>query len=475
MKTMRCVVMCAAFALGALSVGAEPVARIGETDYGTLEEAVAVGGEVRLLTDATVEWLQVPPETDVVLDLAGHTLTGTREDRATVFVKGSLTIDDSVGGGRITHDGAVRNVGHAASQASAVCNVGSLALLNGVICDCEGDCATIRNAGRFYMSGGAVSNCTATACGGVQNYGDFVFAGGAIVDCRGEYGAVANNGAVNNVSCTMLMTGGLVARCCSTVDSWVVFGFYSLTIQDGTFEDCGPKAIGGGWDDAIVIAGGRFDGGIVVNTMRRNTVTVTGGVYAQSAHESVRWDLVLPLGYECVANADELTAQDYPWAVAKVSTPLAPGESVEGIVAEDEAAALAAVRVNIKDTDAIRYDQARLIKKVAVRQPDGTWTVTLGIDTSVEGFVDPKVALEAVASQLTKVAETKPSRQTSITLPVETLTVGLYYWIEECSEVGGEWRQIGCQMATGNALTYYLFGSDGQSRYFRVGQSLSRR
>ena len=88
---------------------------------------------------------------------------------------------------------------------------------------------------------------------------------------------------------------------------------------------------------------------------------------------------------------------------------------------------------------------------------------------------DAEVTLVAIASQLTKVAETKPLRQTAITLPAEALTVGLYYWIEDCSEVGGEWRQIGCQMATGNALTYYLFGSDGQSRYFRVGQSLCWR
>ena len=44
---------------------------------------------------------------------------------------------------------------------------------------------------------------------------------------------------------------------------------------------------------------------------------------------------------------------------------------------------------------------------LASRHPDGTWTITLGIDTSVEGYVDPKATLAAIASQLTKVAETK--------------------------------------------------------------------
>ena len=344
--------MCAAFALGALSVGAGPVARIGETDYATLEEALAAGG---------------------------------------------------------------------------------------------------------------------------KNLGDFLFAGGAIVRCGGEYGAIANNGAINNEPCTMLMTGGVISQCYSTSGSWIVYAYYNVTIRDGTFDDCGQKTLYGGWSDSLVITGGRFAGGIGFYTSRKNCITITGGVYSQSVYESFPWDTVLPLGYECVANTDDLTARDYPWAVEKVFTPVAPGESVEGIVAADEAAALAAVRENITDTDAIRYDQARLIKKIAVRQPDGTWTITLGIDTSAEGYVDPKATLAAIASQLTKVAKTKPLRQTAITLPTETLTIGLYYWIEECSEVGGEWREIGCQMAAGNSLTYYLFGSDGQSRYFRVGQSLSRR
>ena len=35
----------------AWGVWAEPVARIGETDYATLEEAVASGGKIRLLSD----------------------------------------------------------------------------------------------------------------------------------------------------------------------------------------------------------------------------------------------------------------------------------------------------------------------------------------------------------------------------------------------------------------------------------------
>ena len=456
------------------SVWADPVAKVGEAAYETLDAAVAAGGEVRLVADATVEWLIVEEGESVTLDLAGHTLTGTRSDRATIFVKGNLTIDDSAGDGRITHAGEVAYSGHAASSASAIANNGELVLLGGVICDCEGDTATVANSGSFYMSGGSISNCTGTVCGGVQNYGDFVMAGGSIEDCRGRYGAIANNGGHNNVSATMLMTGGLISRCYSTEDAWIVYGAFSLMIVDGIFDDCGERTLGGARAaDTIVITGGRFAGGIPTGASG-NAATITGGVFSQSVYESVIWNRVLPLGYACVANTDDLTARDYPWTVEKAFAPIAPGETVKGIVAADEAAALAAAHVNITDRNALSTNQERLIRKVAVREADGTWTVSLELDTTAEGYVDPKVTLAAVVEQLNKIAQTTSARQTDITLPANALTVGLYYWIEECADLGGEWTKIGCQIAKGAGLTYYLYGADGQSRFFRIGQSLTQ-
>ena len=468
-------VMFAAIALGLMSAGASPVAKVGEAEYETLDEAVAAGGEIRLVADATVEWLIVGEGDSVTLDLAGHMLTGTRTDRATIFVNGgSLTIDDSVGGGRITHEGAVAYSGHTASSASAIANNGELVFLNGVICECEGDKATVANRGSFYMSGGAISNCTGSVCGGVQNYGDFVMAGGAIEDCRGQYGAIANNGGLNNVSATMLMTGGLISRCYSTEDTWIVYGAFSLTIRDGIFDDCGERTLGGARSaDTIVITGGRFAGGIPTGASG-NSATITGGVFSQSVYESVIWNRVLPLGYACVANTDDLTARDYPWTVERAFTPIAPGETVKGIVAADEAAALAAVRVNITDRNALLTNQERLIRKIATRESDGAWTVSLELDTSAEGYVDPKVTLAAVVEQLNKIAQTTSARQTEITLPANALTVGLYYWIEESADLGGGWTKIGCQIAKGAGLTYALYGADGQSRFFRIGQSLTQ-
>ena len=151
---MKFVVMCAAFALGGLSTGAGPVARIGETDYATLDEAVASGGKIRLLSDVALDSLLVPSGAEVALDLAGHSLTGTQQDQAAVVVHGSLTVDDSVGGGRITHEGAVVIAKKMTSYASAIYNDGEFSLLDGVICDCVSEDSTVWNAGNRHVGGG---------------------------------------------------------------------------------------------------------------------------------------------------------------------------------------------------------------------------------------------------------------------------------------------------------------------------------
>ena len=119
-------VVLAGVAFGLASAWAGPVARIGEAEYATLEDAVAAGGEIRLLSDVALGSLLVPSGAEVTLDLAGHSLTGTQQDRATVVVYGRLTVDDSVGGGRITHEGAVVSTKYDTSYASAIYNEGEL-------------------------------------------------------------------------------------------------------------------------------------------------------------------------------------------------------------------------------------------------------------------------------------------------------------------------------------------------------------
>ena len=470
-------VMVAAIALGLMSAGARPVAKVGEAEYETLDEAIAAGGEIRLVADATVEWLQIGSGVTVTLDLAGHALAGTRSDRATIFVNGgSLTIDDSVGGGRITHNGEVINNGHVASEATAVsiCNYGEFVLLNGVICDCVGDGSTIKNRGKFYMSGGAISNCTGTVCGGVQNHGDFVFAGGAIVDCRGQYGAIANNGAFNNVPATMLMTGGLIARCYGTDEGPTVYSAYAMMIEDGIFGDCGEKMVFGNRAGSVVITGGRFAGGVFAQGSGRGFVQVSGGLFTQSAYEMTDFRNVLVLGCTCVANTDDLTAADYPWRVERVFEPLAPGDVAKGIVAAASSAACEKVHVNLTDRDAKRYGQEKLIRKVAVRNADGTWDVSLDVDTSADGYVEVSVATAALAGQLAAVPAAEPGTPLRFVLPASTLTKGLYYRIEECMDVGSPWKMLDCQLATGKDQSYPLYGLDCKARFFRVCQSLTK-
>lgn len=294
MKKIKQGLVCAVVVLGLMSVCASPVARIGETEYESLDAAIAEGGEIRLVADVAVASITIPYGKTVTLDLAGRSLTGTDAHCATIVDNGSLTVNDSVGGGRITHQGAVTSAGKLTGSATAIYISGEFVLLNGCICDCTGDKSTVRNEGEFCMAGGSISNCTATTCGGVQNFGDFVFSGGAIVDCRGQYGAIANNGQINQNPTTMLITGGTVTRCYSTSAASVIYSYFDLRIEDGEFGDCGERTIYGDRSGCVAITGGRFAGGVA--GVKKDSVTITGGVFTDAAREDLSSSSFLPLG-----------------------------------------------------------------------------------------------------------------------------------------------------------------------------------
>ena len=82
------------------------VAKVGDVKYETLQEAFAAGGEVTLLADiALSESVTVKKGMTVTLDLAGHTITGTdttEKNFGLIQNNGTLTVKDSVGGGKMT-------------------------------------------------------------------------------------------------------------------------------------------------------------------------------------------------------------------------------------------------------------------------------------------------------------------------------------------------------------------------------------
>ena len=143
------------------------VAQVGENTYETIASAITAidgKGKITLIGDAT-EHVEIPAGKTITIDLAGHTITfngtsaqGTMEDNsdpagATVLVKGTLTINDSVG------EGTVIQTGTSASAAVHV-SVGGVLTINDGIYEVTDESTsafyTIKNLGAVTINGGSV-------------------------------------------------------------------------------------------------------------------------------------------------------------------------------------------------------------------------------------------------------------------------------------------------------------------------------
>ena len=146
---------------GDLWVRELPVAKIGETVYGSLAEAVKAakdGETVKLLADVT-ESVTIAADRTLTLDLNGKTLSAGKASEA-LTVTGHLTIDDTSAAksGRVVGDGRyavymnnrTAHVGEAAVGGSLTLNAGSLeGATYGVY--------ILANQAAFTMNGGKVS------------------------------------------------------------------------------------------------------------------------------------------------------------------------------------------------------------------------------------------------------------------------------------------------------------------------------
>ena len=115
-------------------------AMIGSKGYETLEEAVVaveagIATEIKLLKAVALEEsIEIAADKVVTLDLNGKTITGTPTEKEAYYVisnKGTLTIDDSVGGGAIVCDHKLE--GSTAYAVNAISNHGTLTIEGGKI------------------------------------------------------------------------------------------------------------------------------------------------------------------------------------------------------------------------------------------------------------------------------------------------------------------------------------------------------
>lgn len=207
----------------AVTDSSDPVAKIGEEQYNTLEAAIGaakVGDTVTLLEDVTLSRpLEIANDNTLTLDLNGHTinraLTAPTAGGNVITVEGALTLTDGKGGGTITggnnaHDGG----GVVVDGGELVMNGGNITGNRTGFC---GGGVFVSNVGAFTLSGGAISGNTAVASGGG------VYLSAARADMAG--GVIENNTVSDD-------SGGSVY-----VEDEATFALSSAPVIDGNTRD----------------------------------------------------------------------------------------------------------------------------------------------------------------------------------------------------------------------------------------------
>ena len=242
------------------------------------EDLTAGGGNAGLL---------IPSGKSLTLDLAGHTLNrglkAAKNDGYVVGVEGSLTVADSVGGGKITG-------GYTSTYGGGIYvdDGASLTLKGGTVCDNKAFNGGGIGApdGNIVISGGKISNNFSTAQGGgveLEN-GKIVMSGGEITGNQSSYGGgvwlngtfemkggkITNNDAYNdledpNNGCHLECGGGVCAN-----DA-------TITMSGGEISGNRANVIGGNEKIYTTIDEGMYmtsGGGLFLHY---GTLTMTGG------------------------------------------------------------------------------------------------------------------------------------------------------------------------------------------------------
>lgn len=226
------------------------VAKIGETEYETLQEAINAAesnATVTLLCD-TAESVVIGAGKEITLDLNGKTLTNV-EKQHTITNNGKLNVTDS----SASKSGAVDNVSH--GKAALFNAEGATAELNG------GKFLRSKEAGTDPETNGGNSYYT------IQNLGNMVINSGVTVENSGKYSSMITNG-YYDISKIKDPKAAI------------------LTISGGNFR-------GGLWavknDDMAVmkINGGKFESHGLGAFLNNNVVEINGGTFVTDADKPV--------------------------------------------------------------------------------------------------------------------------------------------------------------------------------------------
>jgi len=181
-------------------VGAGAAASQEITTEKGLRDAVALGGEVRLGSDISLNNGELDINKTVTLDLAGHTLNAQSKS-VVIYISssGNLTLTDITGRGKITggfsmtYSGGVMNNGGTFTMEAGTISGNSSNIYSGGV---------MNNGGTFTMKGGTISGNSSYYNGGgvYNNGGTFTMNGGTI---SGNDASIAGGGVYNNGAFTM--------------------------------------------------------------------------------------------------------------------------------------------------------------------------------------------------------------------------------------------------------------------------------
>lgn len=249
------------------------VAMIGDATYETLADAVAVGGDIKLLKD-TAEDITILAGKTITIDLNGKKITNKSADTITVEKGAALTINGT---------GTVDNVTH-----------GKAAIVNGG--------TVVLNGGLYTRSKEDMENNKDT--GGKNSYYTILNDNGGVMTINAGV-EVKNIGHFSS----MIRNGGTTAS--------------TLTINGGTFSG-GINTVKNDGAGTLTINGGDFSNTTQFVVMNWHKATINGGSFkAQPAAEAVLFtsaygkdaevlgELTINNGnFEC-ANKTQSLIQDY--------------------------------------------------------------------------------------------------------------------------------------------------------------------
>ena len=271
------------------------IATIGDAGFESLEEAIsyAKNGE----TIDVVRGLTISKDAEMTLDLMGKTISmnvAATKTSALITNNGTLTIKDSVGGGKLTYVSSIVNTGY---STSVIINNGILTVESGIIENTSakgGASYAVDNYNTLTVNGGTfIANGTSIRQAQFGNHDNTVIINGG--ESTGYAGLQLHVFSTAKKTTTVINGGtfnGTYAMY-TTFDAAEDSGNTDITINGGTFNGTSAALFlynskTGAAEFSAAVKGGNFNSGIYAYIKNAegekvNLPIVSGGIFSEAA------------------------------------------------------------------------------------------------------------------------------------------------------------------------------------------------